>query len=79
MPEWVCPSPAPGHGGGNRDKAARFTGDEAGRATEVAESIRADVERLRLHAQPDLKLTISLGIAAAPNARRNARRTSEAG
>jgi diguanylate cyclase (GGDEF)-like protein len=57
---------------GGEELAAILTGDEASRATEVAESIRADVERLRLDAQPDLKLTISLDIAAAPDVGRNA-------
>lgn len=48
-----------------------LTGTEASKAAEVAESIRAGVSQLRLDAQSELKLTISLGIAAAPDVGRN--------
>ena len=57
---------------GGEELAVILTGDEADRAAELADSIRADVERLRLDDQPNLKLTISLGIAAAPEVDRNA-------
>lgn len=50
---------------GGEELAVVITGSEADKAAELAASIRADVERLRFVDQPNLRLTISLGIAAA--------------
>jgi diguanylate cyclase (GGDEF)-like protein len=48
-----------------------LTGEAAGKAAEIAESVRTDVERLCLKGVPDLKVTVSVGVTAARNAGRN--------
>ncbi len=56
---------------GGEELAIILTGDAAAKAAEFAESIRADVEQLRLNSEPDLRITVSIGIAAAPDLERN--------
>jgi diguanylate cyclase (GGDEF)-like protein len=51
---------------GGEELALILTGDDAGRATEVAESVRVDVEELRFAAYRDLRVTVSVGIGEAP-------------
>jgi diguanylate cyclase (GGDEF)-like protein len=50
---------------GGEELSLIITGEEAANGAEVAESIRSNVEELRIEAHPDLKVTISLGVAAA--------------
>jgi diguanylate cyclase (GGDEF)-like protein len=48
---------------GGEELAVILTGGDGGEAAELAESIRAEVERLRLKAHPELKVTISMGVS----------------
>jgi diguanylate cyclase (GGDEF)-like protein len=48
---------------GGDELALIVVGNDAARATQLAESIRADVEQLVLPSVPELKVTISVGIA----------------
>jgi|SRR5581483_5000525 len=56
---------------GGEELSMILVGEATTKATTVAESVRADVERLRFDGQSDLRVTISLGIATAPNVQRN--------
>lgn len=50
---------------GGEELAILVIGDDAARPVDLAESIRVDVEQLRIARHPDVKLTISLGISQA--------------
>jgi diguanylate cyclase (GGDEF)-like protein len=56
---------------GGDEMALILTAGDAGEAAELAESIRAEVEQLRLKAQPELKVTISMGVSDAACAGRD--------
>ncbi len=56
---------------GGEELSIILTGDSAAKPAELAESIRAGVEQFRLNSQPDLRITVSLGIAVAPHVGRN--------
>jgi len=56
---------------GGEELALIITGEPARRAAEIAESIRTDVEQLRLEAMPDLEVTVSVGLTAALDAERD--------
>ena len=56
---------------GGEELALIVTGGNAGEATRLAESIRAEVEQLRLKVQPGLRVTISLGVCDAACAGRD--------
>jgi diguanylate cyclase (GGDEF)-like protein len=56
---------------GGEELAAVLTGYDAATAIEFAESIRTDVEQLHLDGQPNVKLTLSLGVARATETGRN--------
>jgi len=51
---------------GGEELALTLTGDDVAGAIELAESVRAEVEELRFDAYPDLRLTVSLGVAEVP-------------
>ncbi len=51
---------------GGEELALILTGDDAARATEVAESVRVDVEELRFDAYRDLRVTVSVGVVEVP-------------
>lgn len=53
---------------GGEELAMILIGSDTARATELAESIRTDVEQLHFPSLPELKVTISLGVADAENA-----------
>jgi diguanylate cyclase (GGDEF)-like protein len=52
---------------GGEELAIILTGHHATRAVQLAESIRTDVEQFRFEEQPELKFTVSLGVANAPD------------
>ena len=51
---------------GGEELALILTGDDAARATEVAESVRVDVEELRFDGYRDLRVTVSVGVGEVP-------------
>lgn len=56
---------------GGEELAVIVKGEAAGEAAGIAESVRADVEQIRLEAAPGLTVTISIGVATASNARKD--------
>jgi len=48
---------------GGEELAVILIGDDARRANEIAESLRADVEQLKIASHAELKVTISIGVA----------------
>ena len=56
---------------GGEELGIILVGEDAARAGELAEAIRADVERLRFDAHLDLNVTVSLGVAEAPRGHRD--------
>jgi diguanylate cyclase (GGDEF)-like protein len=56
---------------GGEELAVILKGDTAQDATEFAESVRADVEKLAFENRPELKVTISLGVSRAASKHHN--------
>jgi diguanylate cyclase (GGDEF)-like protein len=63
---------------GGEELSLILAGNEAAKGTEIAESIRADVERLRFQGHADLRATVSLGVAEAGEKRNSAELISRA-
>lgn len=62
----TCPDNAMPYRYGGEELAVIITGDGAQNATEYGQSVRANVEKLSIGVHA-LKVTVSLGVAVAPN------------